>query len=494
MNISFQIIAYTLFASIAINGLDASARKVPGKHRRVIEDSSSDEEDQLPAAKPPKKKHAHKIKCPHCKKTSRSQEKIDAHIRKKHAHRVAPAAPAVQADAPAAHDESADDEEGREDEEDNEAVLGDEDEEAAEGEEDEEARAKPVLNFACTHEECKFKTARQKLLDRHVKNRHKEKKLACQWDLGEGRKCEFATNYRKSLETHQRLHTREKPFICNIDDCGERFASMSHLNTHQKKGLKHNPEKERRRARAEGVYRYTCDKAECHYATDSQADFEDHSDMHAGIKRHICPIGECNKKFSARASLWQHKKTHSSEQSFQCSACQATFAQPSQAYAHIETCISFLEKICADGIPATEEVYKKGIVKLNQPKPKMIVRLSCDQCTFFVKGPPAATRIRFEKHMATHSDDRPWQCGHCGNTFKIQNSAHTHCKGVHKGMPISIIDLRPGAAGAGGGGGGGASAAAPADDDAHESGEDDAGEGGGSAGDNAHDSGEDDGE
>lgn len=99
-----------------------------------------------------------------------------------------------------------------------------------------------LKQFVCTFETkdgvCNKRFTQKNGLNIH-KRIHGEKKFICNFPLSDGC-CTSAFAYKDKMLVHQITHTGEKRFKCKDENCGQNFATSTHMNRHFQRW--HSPE------------------------------------------------------------------------------------------------------------------------------------------------------------------------------------------------------------------------------------------------------------
>ncbi|XP_038071910.1 zinc finger protein 729-like [Patiria miniata] len=115
---------------------------------------------------------------------------------------------------------------------------------------------------------------------------------------------------------------------------------------------------------------------------------------------------ECGAKFSQECYLVHHMKQHSREESLQCKYCDHTYLIPAKLAQHI----SVMHPKHAP--PPREKHQKQSFI--------------CATC-----GTAFKTMHTYQRHLATHVDERPYECNLCKEKFKYLTSLGNHKLQVH---------------------------------------------------------------
>ncbi|XP_051249160.1 zinc finger protein 30 isoform X2 [Dicentrarchus labrax] len=134
-----------------------------------------------------------------------------------------------------------------------------------------------------------------------------------------------------------------------------------------------------------------------------------------------CPV--CNKVFLRAAAMRRHQETHSANRDlkYKCGNCDKRFRDHYDMKRHNmrvhekdEMCISFKEEDSGD--PSTSEMSENK---------------NCDLC-----GKYFARKVDMERHMKSHSEDRPYNCAFCEKKFKNPYVLKRHQKEICKSREL----------------------------------------------------------
>ncbi|XP_069545536.1 zinc finger protein 721-like [Brachyistius frenatus] len=312
-------------------------------------------------------------------------------------------------------------------------------------------------------------------LEEHMKTHIKEKPYSCP-DCG---KKFINESY---IQIHQRIHTGEKPFLCS--QCGRGFHTASSLKLHE---MQHSGERPFACSICGKTFRINS-YLTAHYQTHikdrpficgvcgkgySRAEeLKVHHRLHTGERPYEC--GECGKSFIYRQGLRQHQRTHAGKrigptrqlgrpkQQARLDIC-CTLPLPrkmgSENPEDFEPAVILAEEdqqeigglINSDG----EEVdfsdlrvsAVAGIVPAEAP-PKTFDHSenekppSLHSCSVCGKDFPYASKL--QRHLRTHSGERPFPCSMCEKRFPEKGLLMIHER-VHTGekpFPCTFCEKR----------------------------------------------------
>lgn len=154
--------------------------------------------------------------------------------------------------------------------------------------------------------------------------------------------------------------------------------------------------------------------------------------------KYICLY--CDKRFPLKVNLDSHIKTHTGEKNFSCHLCYRKCINKSILMRHIEThtnAISFRCDLCLRGYK-----YKKSL-KEHKAKVHKIGEVYVSQKNKFVchicpKSYYSSNKL--EKHIRTHSGEKPFKCPNCHKCFADKSYVKHHLKTMHN-IAIDVTKL-----------------------------------------------------
>ncbi|CAH0549338.1 unnamed protein product [Brassicogethes aeneus] len=253
------------------------------------------------------------------------------------------------------------------------------------------------------------------LLKRHIKNVHAaEKNFKCTI-------CERVFASSKYLRAHEKYHTGDRTHICTY--CGKGYITAADLCNHEK--IHTN-----KRA-------YKCEI--CPKAFNTSSDLYKHKICVHGDKslwKYVCSY--CTKRFPLKINLQTHIRTHTGERNFECHLCQRKFTSKSSLNRHIETHTNFNSFKC--DICLQTYKYQKSLqahlFKVHNIGTESEVKVTKFICHICPKSYTENNKL--EKHIRTHTGERPFSCTQCNKTFIDKSYVRQHVKIAHKNTENTI--------------------------------------------------------
>nr|XP_020499676.1 zinc finger protein 850-like [Labrus bergylta] len=314
---------------------------------------------------------------------------------------------------------------------------------------------------------CGVQFSDKEKLEEHMNTHIKEKRYSCP-DCG---KRFINESY---IQVHQRIHTGEKPFLCS--QCGRGFHTASSLKLHE---MQHSGERP-----------YAC--AICGKSFRINSYLTAHYQTHIKDRPFICSV--CGKGYSRAEELKVHHRLHTGERPYECEECGKSFIYRQGLRQHQRTHagrrigptrqlgrpkqearldIMGSEKTDDFGpavIPAEESQQEigglinsdgeevdfsdlgddkaiPGMLPAEAPTKTAVQREnekppSLHSCSVCGKDFPYASKL--QRHLRTHSGERPFPCSMCEKRFPEKGLLMIHER-VHTGekpFPCTFCEKR----------------------------------------------------
>ncbi|OWF51076.1 zinc finger protein 585A-like [Mizuhopecten yessoensis] len=221
--------------------------------------------------------------------------------------------------------------------------------------------------------------------------------------------CLKQFNSIESLRRHAKNHLDVKPFICTV--CGKGCTEKRNLDTHM---LVHTQKKE-----------FICEV--CGKAYRTQQQLKEHRYIHTGERPHKCKV--CKMAFRSQDVLRNHMALHSEFKKFMCHTCGKTFRQQSCLITHQHTHSNeptHVCNVCGQGCKSSGALNSHFVSFHLKPEDVASYKWSVHVCE--VCNKMFGEKQDHERHMRTHTGEKPYQCEICQKTFADKSNLRSHIR------------------------------------------------------------------
>lgn len=250
--------------------------------------------------------------------------------------------------------------------------------------------------FLCA--ECGMRFHRRFNYEQHLRTHTDERPFACT-------ECKYRAKTAKSLTVHMCTHTGERAYKCS--HCDRSFATSDARRLHL--------------ARLDKAHACTyCDKT---FAMPNL--LRDHLPQHTGEKPFACP--DCDEQFISRHTRLMHqRKVHNRDTPYKCNICQQQFDNRRLLKSHAVQHTGIKPFACdeCDRRYTTEQALAmhQGLCHGDAP-----LLIKCNVCAKLFKG-----RASLQRHMQTHTGNKPFTCDVCQKAFADSHTVTIHMR-LHTG-------------------------------------------------------------
>ncbi|XP_033728450.1 zinc finger protein 26-like [Pecten maximus] len=221
--------------------------------------------------------------------------------------------------------------------------------------------------------------------------------------------CQKQFNSIESLRRHAKNHLDVKPYICSV--CGKGCTEKRNLDTHM---LVHTQKKE-----------FICEV--CGKAYRTQQQLKEHRYIHTGERPHKCKV--CEMAFRSQDVLRNHMALHSEFKKFMCHTCGKTFRQQSCLITHQHTHSNeptHMCNVCGQGCKSSGALNSHFVSFHLKPEDVASYKWSVHVCE--VCNKMFGEKQDHERHMRTHTGEKPYSCEICQKTFADKSNLRSHIR------------------------------------------------------------------
>ncbi|XP_025156001.1 zinc finger protein 624-like [Harpegnathos saltator] len=258
--------------------------------------------------------------------------------------------------------------------------------------------------YACTETGCdkKFRTLRDR--DKHIRDVHhknQEEKESGSPQPGPSWKSDTPKSGKHSKKSSKK--NVRAPYSCNI--CKKGFNKTEELKHHL--------------SADHGQDMLCCET--CGFTCKDKKSLDEHIiRKHTHEHKYMCDEEGCGKKFKLKSDLTKHKRQNHSNEPYTCKKCGHVSSSFSEYRAHN---FMHLKRKVACQI-CGKEIFKHKLhihLKIHGEK-----TFACSIC-----GKKFHRGTHLQRHMLTHSQQRPYACNICSAVFVERQALDTHRRDEH---------------------------------------------------------------
>ncbi|GFO12011.1 Zinc finger protein 226 [Plakobranchus ocellatus] len=245
------------------------------------------------------------------------------------------------------------------------------------------------------HSQAQLEESEAKSMERKSKNETKGKtKRSRKKERMKCNVCGLMVSSIDSLKIHMMLHTGESPYCCCV--CGEKLPSLSshryHMDTHVT------------------IDRFRC--RSCNLRFSSRAELARHQLGH----QFKCNL--CDQVFPNKTSRTCHFRVAHPQDILRCSRCPALFSCAESLEKHMQYHAKCQRQQCPTCGLVVFRLKEHMLLHSAAPQARMFV---CDQCPMSY-----LRKANLERHMRTHTGEKPYACSHCPKRFGSNGMLRKH--------------------------------------------------------------------